>query len=96
MPELLPEGLPERPGRSRIDFSQWADGQAWQFVRGEDYRSTTESFRYLVRRWAKANGFVAETRPLPAAASEVEDPESLPQPAARTQRQIDRRARARR
>lgn len=66
MPELLPEGLPERPGRSRVDFSQWADGQAWQFIRGEDYVSTTESFRYLVRRWAKANGFVAETRPLPA------------------------------
>jgi hypothetical protein len=66
MPEVLPDGLPDRPGRSRLDFSQWADGQAWQFVRGEDYASTTESFRYLVRRWAKANGFVAETRPLPA------------------------------
>ena len=66
MPELLPDGLPDRPGRSRLDFSQWADGQAWQFVRGEDYMSTTESFRYLLRRWAKANGFSAETRPLPA------------------------------
>ena len=66
MPQLLPDGLPDRPGRSGVDFSEWADGQAWQFARGEDYGSTTESFRYLVRRWAKANGFTAETRPLPA------------------------------
>jgi len=72
MPELLPDGLPDRPGRSGIDFSQWADGQAWQFVRGEDYTSTTESFRYLVRRWAKANGFSAETRPLPASDADGE------------------------
>jgi hypothetical protein len=70
MPELLPDGLPDRPGRSRVDFSQWADGQAWQFVRGEDYLSTTESFRYLIRRWAKANGFAVATQPLPATDSE--------------------------
>ncbi|HEY1853301.1 MAG TPA: hypothetical protein VGG40_01825 [Solirubrobacterales bacterium] len=75
MPELLPDGLPERPGRARFDFSQWADGSAWRFMRGEDYESTTESFRYVVRRWAKANGYVAETRPLPAA---DEDGEPIP------------------
>jgi hypothetical protein len=66
MPQLLPDGLPEAPGRSRFDFSRWTDGQAWQFSRGEDYETSTESFRYAARRWAKANGFVAETRPLPA------------------------------
>jgi hypothetical protein len=66
MPQLLPDGLPEAPGRSRFNFSRWADGQAWQFSRGEDYETNTESFRYAARRWAKANGYVAETRPLPA------------------------------
>lgn len=65
MPQLLPDGLPEAPGRSRFDFSRWADGSAWQFSRGEDYETSTESFRYAARRWAKANGYVAETRPLP-------------------------------
>ena len=66
MPELLPDGLPERPGRSRFDFANWADGQAWRFMKGQDYDSTTESFRYVVRRWAKANGYGAEVRPLQA------------------------------
>ena len=65
MPELLPEGLPDRPSRSRFDFSDWADGQAWRFMRGEDYVSSTESFRYNVKRWAKAHGYRVETRPIP-------------------------------
>jgi hypothetical protein len=66
MPELLPDGLPERANRSRLDFNEWADGQAWRFVRGEDYTSTTGSFRSNLKRWAKAHGYIAETRPLPA------------------------------
>ncbi|MGH2868009.1 MAG: hypothetical protein ACRDNK_10635, partial [Solirubrobacteraceae bacterium] len=65
-PQLLPDGLPERASRSRFDFGEWADGQAWQFAHGEDYASSTESFRYNVKRWAKANGYTVETRPLPA------------------------------
>ena len=66
MPEMLPQGLPERPSRSRFDFAEWADGQAWKFMRGVDYTSSTETFRYNVRRWAKDNRFTVETRPLPA------------------------------
>lgn len=65
MPELLEDGLPERTTHSKFDFSRWADGQAWKFVKDEDYNSTTETFRYNVRRWAKANGYEAECRPLP-------------------------------
>lgn len=65
MPELLEEGLPERTTRSKFDFTQWADGRAWKFVKGTDYDSSTETFRYNVRRWAKANGFEVECRPLP-------------------------------
>ena len=64
MPELIPDGLPEEASRSRFDFSEWADGQAWRFVRGKDYKSRTSSFRHNVRRWAKSHGYVAETRPL--------------------------------
>lgn len=66
MPELLEDGLPERTSRSKFDFSRWTDGQAWKFVKGEDYDSSTETFRYNVRRWAKANGFEVECRPYPA------------------------------
>jgi hypothetical protein len=66
MPQLLPDGLPDRASRSRFDFSEWADGQAWRFVRGEDYESSTETFRYNVKRWAKAHGYTVQTQPMPA------------------------------
>lgn len=65
MPELLKDGLPERTRRSQ-EFAEWADGQAWKFVKGQDYASTTETFRAAVRRWAKENGYEAELRPYPA------------------------------
>jgi hypothetical protein len=66
MPELLTDGLPERVTRSKFDFSRWADGRAWKFVRGEDYDSSTETFRYNVKRWARDNGYEVELRPFPA------------------------------
>ncbi len=78
MPQLLPNGLPERARRSRFDFSEWADGQAWKFLRGEDYDSSTDSFRYNVKRWAAAHSYEAETRPLPAT-----DERGRPLPAAK-------------
>jgi hypothetical protein len=62
MPEMLQDGLPGPRRRSKFDFSEWADGQAWKFVKGKDYDSSTETFRYNVRRWAKANGFLVECR----------------------------------
>jgi hypothetical protein len=66
MPELLDQGLPERATRSKQDFSEWADGQAWKFVRGEDYESSTDTFRASIRRWAKEHGYAVELRPYPA------------------------------
>jgi hypothetical protein len=66
MPQLLKDGLPQRGSRSKFDFQSWADGQAWKFVKGEDYASSTETFRYNIRRWAKAHGFDADRRPYPA------------------------------
>lgn len=63
MPELLENGFPERTRRSRFEFEQWADGRAWKFVRGEDYDSTTDTFRSNVRRWARARGLEVEVRP---------------------------------
>lgn len=66
MPQLLENGLPERASRSRFDFERWADGQAWKFVRGEDYDSTTETFRYNVKRWARAHELEVELQPFPA------------------------------
>jgi hypothetical protein len=66
MPELLPEGLPKRANRSKFDFSEWADGQAWKFVKGSDYDSSTETFRANIKRWAKLHGFEVEVRPYPA------------------------------
>lgn len=66
MPERLEEGLPERRSRSKFDFSEWADGQAWKFVKGEDYDSSTETFRYNVKRWARDNGYEVEVRAYPA------------------------------
>jgi hypothetical protein len=66
MPELLTDGLPERNSRSKFDFSKWTDGQAWRFVKGEDYHSTTETFRHNVKNWARRHGFEVELRPYPA------------------------------
>lgn len=66
MPELLTDGLPQRVSRSRFDFTEWANGEAWKFVKGEDYQSTTDTFRTNVKRWAKDNGYEAEVRPYPA------------------------------
>jgi hypothetical protein len=66
MPEVLENGLPERRTRSRFDFSAWTDGQAWKFTKGKDYESSTETFRYNVKRWAKANGYEVECRYFPA------------------------------
>jgi hypothetical protein len=66
MPELMTEGLPERGSRSKFDFAEWADGQAWKFVKGTDYDSSTETFRANVKRWAKVNGYDVELRPFPS------------------------------
>ena len=66
MPELLAEGLPARRSRSKFDFSKWADGKAWKFVKGDDYDSSTDTFRYNVKRWAKENGYEAEMRSFPS------------------------------
>lgn len=66
MPQLLPDGLPDRDSRSRFDFSDWADGRAWKFLRGEDYATSTATFRSNVKRWAKAHDYTVKTRPLPA------------------------------
>lgn len=66
MPELLTGGLPDRTSRSRFDFSEWTDGQAWKFVKGTDYDSSTETFRANVKRWAKLHGYAVELRPYPA------------------------------
>lgn len=63
MPELLADGLPERTRRSRFDFTEWCDEQAWKFVKGSDYSSSTETFRSNVKRWAKENGYEVELRP---------------------------------
>jgi hypothetical protein len=66
MPELLTEGLPDRATRSKFDFAEWADGQAWKFVKGADYESSTETFRANVKRWAKLHEYEVELRPYPA------------------------------
>jgi hypothetical protein len=66
MPELLAEGLPAQAARRRFDFARWADGQAWRFVKGQDYTSSTETFRVNVRRWARDNGYEVELRAYPA------------------------------
>jgi hypothetical protein len=75
---MLPDGLPVQASRSRFDFSDWADGRAWKFMRGEDYTSSTDSFRYNVKRWAKAHDYVVEMRPIPAS-----DDRGRPLPAAK-------------
>lgn len=66
MPELLEDGLPSRRSRSKWDFAQWADGRAWKFVKGEDYDCSTDTFRYNVKRWAKAHDLEVELRSFPA------------------------------
>ena len=66
MPKLLTDGFPEPVTRSRFDFAEWANGEVWSFERGEDYTTSTESFRYNVRRWAKAHGYAAELQTIAA------------------------------
>jgi hypothetical protein len=62
MPELLAAGLPDKARRSKFDFTEWADGQAWKFVKGTDYETSTETFRANVKRWAKLHGYGLELR----------------------------------
>lgn len=64
MPELLTDGFPEPASRSRFDFTEWADGQAWKFVHGVDYTSSTQTFRHSIKRWARAHGYQVATRPI--------------------------------
>jgi hypothetical protein len=66
MPQLLPDGFPEPATRSRFDFTEWANGAVWSFVRGQDYTSSTDSFRYNVKRWAKAHGYAVEVQTISA------------------------------
>jgi hypothetical protein len=66
MPKLLEDGLPERVSRSKFDLTRWVDGQAWEFVKGEDYQSSTETFRGNVKSWAKQRGLQVELRSIPA------------------------------
>ena len=66
MPELLKQGLPAKSSRSKFDFTEWADGRSWKFIKGDDYESATETFRLNVRKWARLNGFEVEFRPFPA------------------------------
>jgi hypothetical protein len=63
MPDLLEDGLPQPVKRNKFDFAEWADGRAWRFVKGQDYHSSTETFREHVRRWANENGYEVEFRP---------------------------------
>lgn len=63
MPDLLEGGLPKPSRRNKFDFTEWADGRAWRFVKGQDYESSTDTFREHVRRWAKENGYDVEFRP---------------------------------
>jgi hypothetical protein len=63
MPDLLDDGLPLPVRRNKFDFAEWADGRAWRFVKGQDYDSSTETFREHIRRWAKENGYDVEFRP---------------------------------
>ena len=62
MPQILDDGLPEPRSRSKFDFTEWADGQAWKFVKGKDYESSTETFRSNVKRWAKSHGYDVDCR----------------------------------
>lgn len=73
MPELLRDGLPERKTRSRFDFAQWADGQAWKFVRGRDYDSSTGTFRHNVKRWARQRRMEVELQAFPALNADGEE-----------------------
>jgi hypothetical protein len=66
MPQLLADGFPKQASRSRFDFTEWADGKVWRFLRGEDYTSSTDSFRYNLKRWGKANGWNVEVQTIPA------------------------------
>jgi len=67
MPDLLSDGLPQPVRRNKFDFAEWADGNAWRFVKGEDYASSTETFREHIRRWAKEHGYEVKFRPYRAA-----------------------------
>jgi hypothetical protein len=73
MPDLLEGGLPQPARRNKFDFTEWADGRAWRFVKGQDYDSSTETFREHIRRWAKENGYEVEFRPYRAEGADGEE-----------------------
>lgn len=47
---------------SRYPWEDWADGQWWQAVNGEDYTITDAGFRSCLYNWARINGMKAQSR----------------------------------
>lgn len=47
---------------NRYPWEEWADGQWWQAVRGEDYAITDAGFRSCVYNWARLNKMKAQSR----------------------------------
>lgn len=46
---------------SRYPWHEWADGQWWQVVRGEDYTVTDDGFRSAIHNYARFKGLRAES-----------------------------------
>lgn len=43
--------------RTDYEWAQYADGEWWEFRKGEDYEAQTQSVRASLNSWGKRNGY---------------------------------------
>lgn len=56
------EEFPGGPGKSKYPWHEWFNGSPWLLRRGEDYSTSTASFRAIAGRAAKQEGLKLRTR----------------------------------
>jgi hypothetical protein len=60
--------ISENPGfrkRGSYAWKEWANGETWLLVRGEDYEVDTPNMRRIAYGYASRNGLKAHTMPSP-------------------------------
>lgn len=62
-PQMLEHVIKNNP-RTEYNWEKYADGDWWEFRRGEDYQVQTQSARSSATNWAKSNGYDVETATL--------------------------------
>jgi len=44
------------PSAARYPWDEWADGNTWHLVEGDDYHTSTDNFIDTAKKWARRHG----------------------------------------